>query len=63
MEKGKLIWSFDLAMAGTQNTTEVNVDALTGGIVNIETETPESEAKEADGDSGEKQKGDKENKD
>jgi uncharacterized membrane protein YkoI len=45
-ENGKLIWSFGFATAGTPNTTEVNVDAINGSIVNIEHETPESEAKE-----------------
>ena len=45
-EKGKLIWSFGFATPGTQNIMEVNVDAINGGIVNVETEKPEKEAKE-----------------
>ena len=46
-EKGKLIWSFGFATPDSENTTEVNVDAITGAIVNMEQETPEAEAKEA----------------
>ncbi len=49
-EHGKLIWSFGFATPDTQNITEVNVDAINGGIVNIETETPEKENKEGDND-------------
>ena len=45
-EKGKLIWSFDVATPGTKNITEVNVDALTGEIVAVDVETPEQQAKE-----------------
>src|SRR5580692_4199651 len=40
-EKGKLIWSFDIATPGAKDTTEVNVDAITGDIVSVETEKPE----------------------
>jgi uncharacterized membrane protein YkoI len=47
-EKGKLIWSFDVATPGTKNITEVNVDAITGQIVAVDIETPEKEAKEKD---------------
>ena len=47
-EKGKLIWSFDIATPGSANTTEVNVDAITGEIVNVEQETPEQQKKEKD---------------
>ena len=45
-EKGKLIWSFDIAKPGDKNITEIQVDALTGAIVSEEIETPEKEAKE-----------------
>ena len=45
-EKGKLIWSFDIATPGTKDITEVNVDALSGQVVSIEKETPEQQAKE-----------------
>ena len=37
-ENGKLIWSFDFATPDTTDITEVNVDAITGGVVNIEHE-------------------------
>jgi uncharacterized membrane protein YkoI len=45
-EKGKLIWSFDIATPGTKDITEVNVDAMTGEIVNVENEKASDEAKE-----------------
>jgi len=47
-EKGKLIWSFDIATPGTKNITEVNVDAITGEIVAVDIETPEKEKAEAE---------------
>ncbi len=46
-EKGKLIWSFDLSTPGTTDTTEVNVDAITGELVSVEVEKAKDEAKEA----------------
>lgn len=49
-EHGKLIWSMGLSTPDTKNTTEVNVNAIDGTIVNVETETPESESKEKDND-------------
>ena len=45
-EKGKLVWSFDIATPGTQNITEILVDAVTGVIVAKEIETPADQAKE-----------------
>lgn len=45
-EKGRLIWSFDLATPGTKDITEVQVDAITGEIVTVEKETPADQAKE-----------------
>lgn len=45
-EKGKLIWSFDIATPGTKDITEVNVDAMTGEVVGVEKETAKEEAKE-----------------
>jgi len=39
-EKGKLVWSFDIATPGTKDITEVLVDALTGQVVSTEKETP-----------------------
>jgi uncharacterized membrane protein YkoI len=47
-EKGKLIWSFDVATPGTKNITEVNVDAITGEIIAVDIETPEKEKAEAE---------------
>jgi uncharacterized membrane protein YkoI len=46
-EKGKLIWSFDITIPGTKDIKEVNVDASTGEVISVETETPAKEAKEA----------------
>ena len=46
-EHGKLVWSFDIAKAGSKNVTEVQVDAKTGKIVSTKTETPDQEHKEA----------------
>lgn len=47
-EKGKLIWSFDIAAPDSKDITEVNVDAITGDVVNVEHETTKAEAKEKD---------------
>lgn len=46
-EHGLLIWSFDIAKPGTKNITEVQVDAKTGKIASVQTETPKDQAKEA----------------
>jgi hypothetical protein len=43
-ENGKLIWSFDIT--GSPGVTEVNVDAITGDVVNTENESAADEAKE-----------------
>jgi uncharacterized membrane protein YkoI len=57
MEKGKLIWSFGFTIPDSKDIKEVNVDAITGAVVgDVETETPESEAKEADEDSAKSKK-------
>jgi len=37
-EHGKLIWSFEINTPDTKDITEVNVDAITGEVVNIEHE-------------------------
>jgi uncharacterized membrane protein YkoI len=42
-EHGKLIWSFDIATPDSADITEVNVDAITGAIVNVEHEKAEKE--------------------
>ncbi len=46
-EHGKLVWSFDIATPGSQDITEIQVDALTGQIVSRATETPAQQAEEA----------------
>jgi len=53
-EKGKLIWSFDIATEGSKNITEVNVDAITGKVIAVDVETPADQAKEAAADAKEK---------
>lgn len=45
-ENGKLIWSFDVAMTGTRDIMEVNIDAITGSVVGVDRESPSDEAKE-----------------
>ncbi len=47
-EKGKLQWSFDVAMPGTKDITEVNVDAMTGDVISVDKESAQGEAKEKD---------------
>jgi uncharacterized membrane protein YkoI len=46
-EGGKLIYSYELKVAGRSGVEEVNVDAKTGKVVNVEHETAKSEKKEA----------------
>lgn len=53
-EKGKLIWSFDIATPGTKDITEVAVDAVTGQVVAVENETPAQQEKEKKADAKEK---------
>ena len=45
-EKGHLIWSFDIAVPGSTDIKEVQVDAVTGAVLSIETESAATEAKE-----------------
>ena len=45
-EGGKLIYSFDLKVAGKAGIEEVNVDAKTGHLVNLEHEGAAAEVKE-----------------
>jgi uncharacterized membrane protein YkoI len=45
-EKGKLIWSFDIATPGTKDITEVQVDAMTGAVLDISKETVADQEKE-----------------
>jgi len=46
-ENGKLIWSFDLKVAGKKGVEEVQVDAITGKVVSREHESDAAEKKEA----------------
>jgi uncharacterized membrane protein YkoI len=46
-ENGKLIYSFDIKVAGKSGIEEVNIDAMTGAVVAHEHETPKAEKKEA----------------
>lgn len=46
-EHGRLIWSFDIARAGSSGITEVHVDANSGRIVSRTDESPAAEAAEA----------------
>jgi len=61
-EKGKLIWSFDIAIPDSKDIKEVAVDATTGDVIAVDTESPEDQAKEAAEDA-KKKKGEKEDKD
>ncbi len=45
-ENGKLIYSYDIKVAGKPGVEEVNVDAITGAIVAREHESAKVEAKE-----------------
>ena len=45
-EKGKLIYSFDIKVAGKSGIEEVAVDAMTGKVLVVEHESPKKEAKE-----------------
>jgi uncharacterized membrane protein YkoI len=46
-ENGKLIYSFDIKVAGKSGIEEVNVDAITGAVIAREHESPKAEKKEA----------------
>ena len=46
-ENGKLQWSFDVTTPDSKGITEVNVDAMTGNVISVETESAQSEAEEA----------------
>lgn len=58
-EKGKLIWSFDIATPGTKDITEVNVDAVSGEVVAMDKESAKDEAKEAKKDKDDDEKEEK----
>jgi uncharacterized membrane protein YkoI len=62
-EKGKLMWSFDIATPGTKDITEVQVDAITGAIIDISKETVADQEKEKKADTKVKAKQGKEDDD
>jgi uncharacterized membrane protein YkoI len=45
-EHNALVWSFDMVKTGSKNVTEVLVNAKTGKIIEVTTETPNDQAKE-----------------
>lgn len=57
-EKGKLIWSFGFSTPDSTDTTEVNVDAITGKVLSMEWESPSDESAEKDGEAKEKKEKD-----
>ena len=60
-EKGKLIWSFDIATPDSKDIMEVAVDAMTGTVIAVDKETPEDQAKEAAEDAAKAKKGEDKN--
>ena len=62
-EGGKLIWSVDISIPDSKDIKEVPVDALTGEVGKIETETPADQAKEAAEDAAKEKKEKKEKDD
>jgi uncharacterized membrane protein YkoI len=46
-EDGKLVFSFDIAVAGKSGIEEVQVNALSGKLVSVEHESPAQQAAEA----------------
>jgi hypothetical protein len=58
-EKGKLIWSFDISVPDSKDIKEVQVNAITGEVVSVETETASAEAKEKKKDKEEDEKEEK----
>ena len=53
-EKGAQVWSFDISRPGSRDITEILVNAKTGQIVDISTETPSQQQEEAEEDKKEK---------
>ena len=46
MEKGKLVYSFDMKTRGRGGIDEVLIDAMTGAVISVEHEGPAQEAAE-----------------
>lgn len=53
-EKGKVIFSYDIAVPGKEGIQEVAVDATTGAVLSVEYESPAEEAKEDSADARKK---------
>ncbi len=49
-EGGKLIYSFDMKVAGNSGIDEVNIDAMSGKLISNQHETPKAERAEAKAD-------------
>ena len=49
-EDGKLIYSYDIKVAGKKGIEEIQIDAITGAVAKTEHEDPAAEKKEADED-------------
>jgi hypothetical protein len=45
-EKGKLVYSFDIAVAGKTGIDEVLVNAISGKVISVKHETPAAERQE-----------------
>lgn len=45
-EKGKLIWSFDITTPNTKDIIEVQVDAMTGAVIDVSKESVADQQKE-----------------
>lgn len=56
-EHGKLVYSFDVEVAGQSGITEVQVSAIDGSIVSVEKEDAAAEAKEKKQDEAKKKSG------
>ena len=62
-EDGKLIWSVDISIPDSKDIKEVAVNAVTGEVGAVETETAADQAKEKAEDAAKEQKGRHEDKD
>ena len=55
-ENHALVWSFDMVKSGSKDITEVLVNAKTGKLVSVSTETPNDQAREHAADKADGQK-------
>lgn len=63
LENGVLIWSFDIRQPDSKNIVEVQVNAVTGSVVDVAIETPSAQAKEDAADKKENSKAEASEKD